>query len=63
MVQRIRSKLASHHGGSEANELSTNAITEHGNYTAHFESVCTSVARELAAIENAFSQDHEPKEE
>ena len=54
-VQAIRSKVASHSGGSGADELATAAQEEHGSYTAHFESVCRTVVDELKTINAAFS--------
>ena len=54
-VQQIRSKIAAHFGGSEADDLANNALQEHGAYSAHFESVCETVANELRLIEEAFS--------
>ena len=54
-VQLIRSKVLAHSGRDAAAELATNALEEHETYTAHFESVCQSVLRELALIEHAFS--------
>ena len=54
-VQAIRSKVASHSGGSGAVELEREALEEHGTYSAHFESICSTVINELALIEGAFS--------
>ena len=53
-VQAIRSKVDAHAGGSESDELSRDAIREHGNYTAHFEHVCRMVLDELEQIERAL---------
>ena len=54
-VQKIRSKVASHSGGSEARDLSVTVLKEHETYTAHFTEVCRTVVRELEKIEEAFS--------
>ena len=54
-VQLIRSKVRGHAGGSEADELSDNALSGHGSYLAHFEHVCDVVADELAMIETALT--------
>ena len=55
-VQLIRSKNRAHAAGSEAAELANGALREHGTYSAHFEHVCGSVARELQLVEEALSQ-------
>ena len=54
-VQRIRSKVSAHFGGSEAVDLANNALKKHATYSAHFESVCKTVTNELKLIEQAFS--------
>ena len=54
-VHLIRSKVSAHSGGSDAVTLANNALQEHETYTAHFESVCKTVAEELKLIEQAFS--------
>ena len=54
-VQHIRSKVDAHYGGSDARRFTSDALLEHGSYTAHFESVCEGVARELQMIEKTFS--------
>ena len=54
-LQRVRSLVASHVPGSEAAGLTRNAMEQHGSYTVHFESVCVTIARELAMIEKSFS--------
>lgn len=54
-VDLIRSKVFAHSGGSDAVTLANNALQEHETYTAHFESVCKTVAEELKLIEQAFS--------
>lgn len=54
-VQKIRSKVASHSGGSEARDLSATVLKEHETYKAHFTEVCRTVVCELELIEEAFS--------
>jgi len=54
-VQMIRSKIASHAGGSEARDISTEVLKDHETYTAHFTDVCRIVVRELEMIEEALS--------
>ncbi len=54
-VQHVRSKVSAHYGGSAAEQLANNALREHGNYSAHFESVCERLVQELTMIEKAFS--------
>ena len=54
-LQRVRSLVASHAPGSEAAELTRNALEQHGSYMVHFESVCVTISDELALIEKAFS--------
>ena len=54
-VQHIRSEVRGHFGGSKAAELTRNALQKHETYSAHFESVCRTVADELNLIEQAFS--------
>lgn len=54
-VQFLRSKAKGHVGGSEAHELSTQALSEHGSYAEHFQSICSIVSAELKVIEDAFS--------
>ena len=53
-VQLIRSKF-SHSIGGKAQDLTNNALQEHGTYSAHFNSVCKTVEEELKLIEEAFS--------
>lgn len=53
-VQLLRSKAKGHVGGSEAQELSTQALSEYGTYADHFQFVCSNVVSDLLAIENAF---------
>ena len=52
-VQRIRSKVDAHVGGTESDRLSRDAIREHGTYTAHFEHVCRMLLHELEQIERS----------
>jgi len=54
-VQHIRTKVEAHYGGSDARRLASAALEEYETYTAHFESVCEGVARELDVIETGFS--------
>ena len=55
MVQHIRTKVDAHSGGRDARRLAADALLEHETYTAHFESICEGVARELEKIETALS--------
>ncbi|MCY4372920.1 MAG: hypothetical protein OXC31_04045 [Spirochaetaceae bacterium] len=50
-VQTIRSKVDAHVGGKESDQLSRDAIRDHGTYTAHFEHLCRMVLDELEQIE------------
>ena len=54
-VQEIRSKVASHARGSEADELVRKVRLEHGTYQSHFESMCGTITNELKMIEEAWS--------
>ena len=54
LVQRIRSKVGAHVRGREAIGLARGAIEDYGSYAAHFESVCSSVVKELEHIQRAF---------
>ena len=54
-VQAIRSKVAAHLGGSDAERLWHNARQQHRSYTAHFNHVCQIVTEELKIIEDLFS--------
>ncbi|MCY3911637.1 MAG: hypothetical protein OXG43_00115 [Chloroflexi bacterium] len=54
-VQAIRSKVYSHFGGREAEDLAVRALKDHGAYSAHFESVCRDVVEELELIEKTLS--------
>lgn len=53
-TQKIRSKIAGHSGGTEAQKIVYEVIAEHGSYAAHFTHVCALVAGELEAIALAF---------
>ena len=53
-VQNLRSKAKGHAGGSEAEELAQEALTEHETFTNHFRSVCAQVTAELETIEQLF---------
>ena len=53
-VQKIRSKVAAHVGGSSGTELSISALQQHGSYSSHFQSICAQVSGELKLIEQAF---------
>ena len=54
-VQYVRSGVDAHFGGSGARRFAADALENHGSYTAHFESVCEGLARELEMIEKALS--------
>ena len=54
LAQTIRSKVDAHYGGSAAQKLAQDALSEHGSYSAHFESVCEGLAQELEMIERSF---------
>ncbi|WP_424947730.1 hypothetical protein [Candidatus Spongiihabitans sp.] len=54
-IQRIRSKVKGHSGGSEAKELEKNALLEHETFRKHFMYVCGLVIDELEVIEDLFS--------
>ena len=53
-IQRIRSKVAAHPGGTDAAQLVKAVLMEYETYSAHFEAVCRKVANELEAIEKLF---------
>ena len=55
LVQLVRSKVDAHYGGSEAQEIAQDSMSEHGSFTAHFESVCEGLADELEMIEQSLS--------
>ncbi len=50
-VQRIRSKLKGHSGGSEAEQLVQDALTQHETFAGHFKHVCELVSNELRTLE------------
>ena len=54
-TQSVRSLVASHPRGSKAAKLERDALEHHGTYSAHFESVCTTIINELSMIEQTFS--------
>lgn len=53
-IQRIRSKVDAHVGGTAAESISDDALRQHGSYTAHFEHVCQDVIEEMKRIEQAL---------
>ena len=53
-VQRIRSKVAAHPGGTDAAKLVKGVLMEYETYTTHFEAICRKVVKELEAIEKLF---------
>ena len=55
-AQRIRTKVRAHSGGTEAAEISRDALQNHGTYRAHFERLCERIAEELKEIEGCLSQ-------
>lgn len=54
-VQKLRSKVKAHAGGSEAAELAQEALMEHETFTKHFKHVCTLVIEDLKFIEHLFA--------
>ena len=54
-VQQIRSKVEAHVPGTEAGDLASHALAEHGTYAAHCRTVCQDVAGELRLLEEALS--------
>ncbi|NER27804.1 MAG: hypothetical protein F6J89_09255 [Symploca sp. SIO1C4] len=54
-VQQIRSKVKGHSGSTEAQEIVTRAISEHGSFSQHFKETCRMVAKELGEIEQVFN--------
>ena len=54
-VQQIRSKGEAHVPGTEAGDLASHALAEHGTYATHFRTVCRDVAGELRLLEEALS--------
>ena len=55
-VQSLRSRVKGHVGGSGADELSENALSEFETYGNHFDHVCREVAQDLQQIEAALIQ-------
>ncbi len=55
LVWRIRSTLVFHRGGSEADLIARDAISQHGTYRGHFEHICNQVADELELIEQLLN--------
>lgn len=53
-AQKIRSKVAAHAGGSEAETLKKDALRDYGTYAGHFEAMCDRIASELAAVDDAL---------
>ena len=53
-AQSIRSKVAAHAGGSVAETLKNNALSDYGTFAAHFEAVCNRIATELTAVNDAL---------
>ena len=54
-AQQIRSKIDVHVPGTDAERLSSNALTLHGSFTAHFNFVCDQIIGELQQIEISYS--------
>ena len=52
---RIRSTLVSHRGGSEADQIARDALSQHRTYRSHFEHICNQVADELELIEQLLN--------
>ena len=55
LVWRIRSTLVSHRGGSEADQIARDALSQHRTYRSHFEHICNQVADELELIEQLLN--------
>ncbi len=53
-VQRIRSKAKGHSSGSEASQLASDAIKDHGSFRNHYQYVCSLMVDELNLIEKRF---------
>ena len=58
LVWQIRSTVASHRGGSEADQIAKDALSQHGTYRGHFDHVCNQVADELELIEQVLGVAH-----
>ena len=54
-AQRIRTKVRAHSGGTEAAEISRDALKNHGTYRSYFERLCKRIAEELNEIEICLS--------
>lgn len=54
-AQLVRTKVQSHQGGSEGEQLAMNALREFGSYKNHFEDVCGKIVEELRIIESCIS--------
>lgn len=50
-IQRIRSKVKGHSGSREAMQIVQQAISEHGSFAKHFESVCALAYEDLQLID------------
>ena len=57
LVWLIRSRVNSHRGGSDADQIARDALSQHGSYRAHFEHVCNQVADELGPIEQVLDSE------
>ncbi len=53
-IQRIRSKVKAHPGGTNAAQLVKAVLVKYETYSAHFEAICRKVANELEEIEKLF---------
>lgn len=53
-VQTLRSKLKGHAGGSEAEALSEQALSEFETYGGHFDHVCALLVRDLQVIDRVL---------
>ena len=54
-VQYVRSKAKGHTGGSDADQLVQDVLTEHETFANHFRHVCKQVAAELEIVEGLLS--------
>ncbi len=55
-MQSIRSKVASHSGGSEGRQLLEQAIAQYGSLATHFKHICTLIVSELEVIEKTCQE-------
>jgi hypothetical protein len=55
LVQHLRSKVKGHVGGSDAEALAQQAVTEHETFGKHFKYVCQIVVDDLETVERLFS--------